>query len=531
MQRIIAHVFTALILVGSIITLKGIFSPVNGRKGMKERSKERKVELLLAELLERLSERENVRRMLDDLSVLPLEEIAANLANDFELAIARRQVETLRTMVARSKLPPTPEETAHHRKSESTTKGPVVQRTPKQTEGASTTKGGEKQPPASPAKEHVPATPAKPPGEDLRTAPPIKAAKESPTADEKTHRSEKSTAFWDKLEQEIRDGILSSRSTEPSRQHDEDGGEYPREEQDDAEGLEETTDGSEPEYVADASEQIKSPCSFSDDDLVYVHGVMAIPEHEVAADTPFMLEEKGIDPKQFAFAFDYEGLRFYLSKAPPTLNVSKAGVLLLGKQESLDLRGVHESTLNDLRLHGTFLPFEFGTLARGKDALLGKIDKHLEKLREQLDLVAATKWWLVSLFVLDTKIAQLVTRDDSPAHRPRTVERTSYSKTPTTRKYDIKLLERILIKEKKLAESVHEELKKTASRSDIDMIVSLGSGSSEEWKPVLKASYEATGSTAAKLFRAVTDLQYRHIMFDLMFSVSSDAEPFAFFIR
>ena len=41
--------------------------------------------------------------------------------------------------------------------------------------------------------------------------------------------------------------------------------------------------------------------------------------------------------------------------------------LLLGKQESLQLRGQHESILNELRAHGLVLPLEFGTVARGKD--------------------------------------------------------------------------------------------------------------------------------------------------------------------
>ena len=72
----------------------------------------------------------------------------------------------------------------------------------------------------------------------------------------------------------------------------------------------------------------------------------------------------------------------------------------------------------------------------------------------------------------------------------------------------------MLSKEKKLAESVHEELKKAASRSDVDMMVGLGSGSSEDWKLILKASYEGSGSGVLKLFRAITDLQYHHMMFD-----------------
>lgn len=505
---------------------------------MKERSKDRRAELLLEELFEQLAERENVKAMLGDLTALPLDEVVDSLLSDFELAIARRQVEALRAKVTRHEkvageseppvsVAPTPARTESPEPSVAvTSQNPDV--------NVQASKPVDKHPPVPSKKSEQstrpPASP-KPSDEPRSPARAEKAHKETPIVEPKPKvlPDIKSSTFWEKLEQEIKSGPLSdhggSPASPPASEDIEQEFELEEETEDD------TFDSDSPALSTASSKELRSPCAFTDDDDVYVHGVTAIPDHEQPSAAPFMLEEKGINPKEFAFAFDYEGLRFYLSKVPSTLSMSKVGVLLLGKQESIELRGAHESILNDLRLHGILLPLEFGTIARGRDALLGKIDKHRDKLLDALDKTRATKWWLVSLFALDAKIAQLVNKDDAPVPRVRTVERASYSKAPVAKKYDIKLLERMLSKEKKLAESVHEELKKNASRSDVDMMVGLGSGSSEDWKLILKASYEAHGPGALKLFRAITDLQYHHMMFDLMLSVSCDTDPFVFDLK
>ncbi len=505
---------------------------------MKERSKDRRAELLLEELFEQLAERENVKAMLGDLTALPLDEVVDSLLNDFELAIARRQVEALKARVSRHEKtagrnePATPAAPAQT-KTESP-KPPVAPPSQNSDVDTKASKPVDKQTSAPPKKSEQttpPTVPPKPSEEARSPAKSEKTHKEAPIVEAKQKASPdiKSSSFWEKLEQEIKSGPLSDHGRPPvsppasDDKHQE--FELEEEEEDD------TFDSDSPGLSTASSKELRSPCAFTDDDDVYVHAVTAIPHHEQPSATPFMLEEKGINSKEFAFALDYEGLRFYLSKVPSTLSMSKVGILLLGKQESIELRGVHESILNDLRLHGILLPLEFGTIARGRDALLGKIDKHHDKLLDALDKTTATTWWLVSLFVLDAKIAQLVNKDDAPVPRVRTVERTSYSKTPVAKKYDIKLLERMLSKEKKLAESVHEELKKNAARSDVDMMVGLGSGSSEDWKLILRASYEAPGSAAIKLFRGITDLQYHHMMFDLMLSVSCDTEPFVFDVK
>jgi len=267
----------------------------------------------------------------------------------------------------------------------------------------------------------------------------------------------------------------------------------------------------------------------ADDDMIYLHAVAQIPLEEKPAHVPFMLEEKGIENRNFAFALDRGGLRFYLSRiAGRSMNVSKTGVLLLNKQESIRIRGVHFGILNDLRAHGVLLPFTFGTVARGKEDLYSKIDDHIYEIRDALDEVLSTKWWDLNVYVLDYTMAQMLAPDGVPARRERERRTMGSRPTPTVGRIDIKALERVLGKQKKIAESIHEQLKELAVRSDVDMIVDLNSGSSEDWKIILKASYEVPLTGIHRFNRLVTDLQYHHVQYEMMFVLNGDCAEYSF---
>ncbi len=494
---------------------------------MKESSKERMAALLLQELFEQLAERENVKRMLGDMTSLPVDDVVNKLVGDVEQAIARRRVEAIGTLIEKKDVPEKnrqPENIQEPSSRVPTAPLTTIPPSPIPDQGieASAAKPA-LVPLPSPAKEDPPVESREVP------KPPSRVRVQDPPKDESSPNT--ATPFWGDIEHELRRPSEKSTPAPGKKEKLElpdevvtSGEDIDRGEPEAAEQEDDAAD-----VVANTSE-LRTAFAFSDDDTVYVHGVSLIPEGESPADEPFMLEEKGIDARSFAFAFDYEGLRFYLSKVlPNVMNISKTGVLLLGKQESLQLQGTHESVLNDLRVHDIILPFRFGTVSRGKDDLMGKIDDSIDELREGLETLRNTSWWVVNLHVLDARIAQLVGPDASlTARKGRMVERASYTKMPMPKKYDIKLLERMLNKEKRLAESIYEELRAGADRSDIDEIVGLGSGSSEEWKLILKASFEVKQQKAIKFFHTVTDLQYRHMMFDLMLSVTGDQEPVSF---
>jgi hypothetical protein len=273
--------------------------------------------------------------------------------------------------------------------------------------------------------------------------------------------------------------------------------------------------------------QVRIPVELADDDWLYFHGVSPLSGSEEAAPKPFMMEEKGIDNREFAFALDRGGLRFYLSKiVPGSINVSKNGTVLLNKPDSLRLRGVHAGILNDLRVYGVVLPFEFGTVALGKSHLLNRIDGNLSDMARAVVELAHTKVWHLTVSMLDARLAQMLGIEKPAPQRER--DRPSYQQVPQQHRIDIKTMERILNRQKSLAESVHEEISQIAESAKVEMMVGLSSGTSDDWKPILKSKYEVHPRWVPRLNRAVTDLQYRHMLFDLMLALSGEREYYSF---
>lgn len=498
---------------------------------MKERSKERIATLMMEELLERLAGRENIRKMLADMtSGVPVDEVIEKLLDDFEQVVARHRREMAesagrkrtpapdsgsssaeRPGADRVSLPPLDalpdvSNTTSYRPIDISLTSPIPDE-PLLTEKVSRTEDDTRA-------RSTPET----------TEPPARAGDDDIIL-KLRKRVEDVAKKRAELEEEVRARARST--TPPTRREAEKEKSVPE-----PEDLEEVR----PRFVAGESvphdqKLQKSKLAIGDDEYVYLHAISEIPAHESPSEFPFMLEEKGIDGRGLAFAMDYKDLRFFMSKInPEEMKVSTTGLLLLGKNESIQAQGAHQSILNDLRMHGVLLPFDFGTIVRGKHTLIKSIGDNYNDIRAALSDLLETTWWTVTISALDARMAQVFgSETPSSGHRrEREVKRASYSSIPPAKKLDIKTLERILNKEKKLAESIHEELQTYANRSEIEMIVGLGSGSSEEWKPILKAAYEVKENNVKAFNRTITDVQYHHIVFDLMIAVAGKRETYAF---
>ncbi len=432
---------------------------------MKERSKERYATLLFEELIEHMSRRDKIKSMLGEMVSIPVDELMTMLLDDFEAVLARR-IEEL---------------------------------------GVDDSNDGQQM---SPLRVLSPDQRAAEEG----TAKQDRAARPAPDRSKASEENAASTA----------NTILDRLNKKLDEQEDS------LDEDDDRTPVVLPTTRAEIPDARPRQRHPKIPYSLSESDHVYLHAVCHIPEGEESSPLPFMLEEKGIDQQTFAFAFDYHGLRLYMSTfLPAQMAISKTGVLLLGKQEGLQLRGVHQNILNELRIHGAILPFEFATIGLSRSEILHRLDRSWDTIEEAVDEIAATEWWTLDLQVLDARIAQLFADKSTASGRSRERERVSYGKLPPAKTTDIKSLEKILQKEKKIAENVHKTLDNIADRSDIDKIIGLTSGSSEDWKLILKASYEVPPSRLDQFNRAVIELQYDHMLFDLMFQIEGKRESFA----
>jgi hypothetical protein len=436
---------------------------------------------LLGALLVRMSQRDGLQRMLEDLEDLPREELLDELIGEFEKIVARRRVEQLvevdlerdlKTLVAeppvrQAETPPVVE------------KPPVPVVTPVMTSPSPT--GDLPVPPPAPL-----ALVAK------ADAPVMKTTKNDPHGKERPDRSKKPAA----KPESPRDRPRPPHKEEPPQR-----------------GMLHQRTG----------------VDLKEDVTIYLHGFTLLPSGEEAAARPFMLEEKGIEGKDFAFAVDRAGMRFFASTLRSyAANVNRNGVFLLNKQESIRLRGVHASILNELRAHGTLMPFAFGTVVTGREELYRKLDDRAAELRQAIDAQLLTTWWDLSVYALDSRIGEFLTPDGMSGRRERDRGRESYTVGPAGQKLDIKALEKILGKEKKLAEGIHEELSPIADRADVDMMVGFGNGSSDDWKLILKSSYELPPSRVQWFCRTLTDLQYRHFIYELMLVFDGAREPFTF---
>lgn len=431
---------------------------------MKERSKERYATLLFEELIEHLSRREKIKTMLGEMVSIPVDELMTMLLDDFE-GVLKRRIDELGI---------------DDNDDQQATQLRVLSTDQKRVEQA--------------------------------TAEPVVDARQTPGRSKSEEKSSPSTAntILDRLNKKL---------DEQDDFHDEEGDRKP---------IGQATTRGESIDVKARQRHPKIPYSLSESDHVYLHAVCRIPEGEEPSPHPFMLEEKGIDQQTFAFAFDYHGLRLYMSTfLPAQMAISKTGVLLLGKQEGLQLRGVHQNILNELRIHGAILPFEFATIGLSRNEILHRLDRSWDAIEKAADEIAATEWLTLDLLVLDARIAQLFADKSAASGRSRERERVSHGRLPPAKTIDIKSLEKILQKEKKIAENVHKTLDNIADRSDIDKMIGLTSGTSEDWKLILKASYEVPPSRFDQFNRAVIELQYDHMLFDLMFQIEGKRESFA----
>lgn len=272
--------------------------------------------------------------------------------------------------------------------------------------------------------------------------------------------------------------------------------------------------------------QVRVPFTFEDQQS-YVHGVSLIPLSDSPSQTPFIIEEQGLDQRAGIFAVDHAGMRFFLSELKPdSYNVSKNGMLLLNKQDSLRLRGVHESIVNRLRQYGSILPAEFGTAVLSREDLSRRVEFRLHALLEFVLELGRTTTWRVTASVLDERVQRLLGSEQRSASSSRQDSERGRHGTPAKR-IDVKSLERLLTQEKKIAEAVLDALVPFAETHRVEHIVNLGSGRSEEWKPILTTVFMLGAGQNHRFFKAALDVESDHSMAELMVRVNGTTECFS----
>lgn len=273
----------------------------------------------------------------------------------------------------------------------------------------------------------------------------------------------------------------------------------------------------------------REPFAFQDE-RAFVYAATLIPFNDRPSPEPFLLGGTGAGNGSPLFALDHAGMRFYLSILPDqSAGVSKGGMLLLGKQESLKHRAVHERIVNGLRLHSLILPAEAGTVVRGRDDLARRVDFRVRALFEILLGLSTLTTWRVTALVLDGHVQKMLPPETAaaPVRSGRHDPERARSGGAAAKKTDIKTLERLLNREKKLAESILQKLVPAAGSHTVESMVGLASGTSEDWKPILRAAFEVTPARFPQFARTVVACEEAHAMFDPVLAVSGGPGSFS----
>ncbi len=252
-----------------------------------------------------------------------------------------------------------------------------------------------------------------------------------------------------------------------------------------------------------------------------------IPLHESPYSTPIALGGSGFDEGTQLFAIDHAGMRFYMSALKnQDSSVSKAGMLLLNKQDALRHRGRHERMINTLRLRSLILPAESGTIVRGKDDLVRRIDFRLNALLEILLGLTRNTTWRMQVGVLDSRIQHVYPSDTAPVRPDRQNAERGRGSTGQKRT-DTKTLDRLLTREKKLAETILHSISTAAESHEVEYLIGLAGGSSDSWKVILKAVFHVPLARYPHFMKAVVECQELHAMVEPMLQLAGGTESFS----
>ncbi len=261
------------------------------------------------------------------------------------------------------------------------------------------------------------------------------------------------------------------------------------------------------------------------EDWFYLIGFSYAPDSSGKGNPSVQLQSKGIGQGSNIFLFDYGDVRFYMSK----LNVSeyartKLGEPTLTSKQAARYKYDHELILNNLRMQEVLVPLQFWTIIKGREKIIKFIeDRYVELLRSLIDVHDAIEWDVDAL-IFDDHIARLPSIVEASKGRG-TQRETRHSIVPG---FDVKLLEKVIFREKNIAQEVHSQLLVQATKAKIDYMIRLDSAFMDDWKSILSARYTLGKEKRKSFCQTVAQLQEEYKEYQLMLRVTSPSVRFTF---
>jgi hypothetical protein len=264
-----------------------------------------------------------------------------------------------------------------------------------------------------------------------------------------------------------------------------------------------------------------------EDERAYVLAASLIALNDFPSSTPFRVEGTGLDEGTELFAVDHAGIRFYLSLlSNQDASVSKAGTLLLNRQEALRHRGCHERLINTLRMRGLILPAESGTVVRSREDLIQRVDFRLHALLEILLGLSSITAWHMQVSVLDSRIHQMLPVEAPPPRTGR-LEPERGRGLAGPKRTDVRMLDRLLTREKKIAETILQSISAAADHHEVEYLIGLAGGTSDGWKVILRAVLQVSQTRYPGFVRAVVECQDANAIIEPLIVLAVGTESFS----
>lgn len=269
-----------------------------------------------------------------------------------------------------------------------------------------------------------------------------------------------------------------------------------------------------------ASEPMDIPLDPSD--WFYIYGFSYAPISTGKGVPTKKLKLKGADGLNTIFLVDSGDIRLYLSKlSKEDYSLDRSGKPTLTTQKATGVRYQHERILNTLRTEEVIVSVPCWTLMLGLAGITALIeDRYVELLRALIDVHDAVDWD-VEVFALDEHIVSLPEIADAGKSSKQRETKHASGKTR-----DIKVMEKLIFKEKSLAQEVHSSLLLLATKAKVDYMIRLDNALMEDWKSILLARYIVPKDKRKAFCLSISDLQEEYKVYQLMIRLTSPATRF-----
>jgi len=261
-----------------------------------------------------------------------------------------------------------------------------------------------------------------------------------------------------------------------------------------------------------------APIDFTigEEDWLYLFGFCYAPETSGKGVPVRKLNIRAFDRKNDLFLLDSGDIRFFMSRVTAVDYVpDKGGRPTLDPQKSVWFKYDHEKIINHLRTAEVLVPVNPWSIFRGIGEVTRMIeDRYVDLLKTLIDAQDATEWE-VEIFAYDDHIIQLPVITQ-PA-KARTSERES--RHPVSKVRDAKFVERLIFREKTIAQEIHSNLLFYAQRGKLDHMIRLDSASMNDWKSIMVCRYTVQKDKRRKFCEAIKSIDETYPGYDLMVRV------------